>query len=77
VDWLIAPEGAALSAGLFWKDNNLNKSADADDIRTNTRIINGGFNGLHDRIERLNDAKQGLAEMARMPDFSDVQGGVA
>ena len=53
-------EGAARSVALFWKDNGLNESADADDIRTNTRILNGGYNGLIDRTARLVEAKRGL-----------------
>lgn len=51
---------ASRSAGWFWKSHNLNGSADDDDIRVNTRIINGGFNGLNERIKRLAEAKHGL-----------------
>lgn len=54
------PENAARSAGWFWATHNLNASADANDIRTNTRIINGGANGLLDRTQRLVEAKRGL-----------------
>lgn len=54
------PDNAARSAGWFWATHNLNASADANDIRANTRIINGGYNGLNDRMERLADAKKGL-----------------
>ena len=53
-------EYAARSAGWFWATHNLSASADANDIRTNTKIINGGYNGLQDRMERLADAKRGL-----------------
>ena len=60
VEWLMMPEGASRSAGLFWKDNRCNESADRDDLRANTRIINGGHNGLADRMDRLIDAKKGL-----------------
>lgn len=60
VGWLQTPEGAARSAGLFWRDNNLNFSADADNIKLNTRVINGGYNGLLDRTQRLVEAKRGL-----------------
>lgn len=48
-DYLLTPEGAVRSAGWFWSVNNLNATADRGDIRGNTRIINGGFNGLADR----------------------------
>lgn len=60
VEWLQTPMGAARSAGLFWHDNNLNHSADADDMHRNTRIINGGSNGILDRIQRLVETKRGL-----------------
>jgi putative chitinase len=54
------PQNAARSAGWFWAVHNLNASADANDIRTNTRIINGGYTGLLDRTQRLIEAKRGL-----------------
>lgn len=60
VEWLMTPEGASRSAGLFWQDNRCNESADRDDLRTNTRIVNGGYNGLADRTDRLAEAKRGL-----------------
>jgi putative chitinase len=42
----------------FWKDRNLNKYADADDLRTVTKRINGGSNGMADRQFKLNKAKR-------------------
>jgi predicted chitinase len=36
-------------AGWFWSKNQLNALADADDLSTLTRRINGGLNGLDDR----------------------------
>ena len=47
-------EGAVMSAVWFWNTRNLNALADQDDIRGITRRINGGFNGLDDRIARYN-----------------------
>lgn len=41
----------------FWKAHNLNILADNEDIKSMTRIINGGFNGLDDRIARYNRYK--------------------
>ena len=35
----------------FWHTNNLNRYADQGDIEMVTRRINGGYNGLNDRIE--------------------------
>lgn len=49
--YLETHEGATVSAGWFWDENNLNQFADAKDIRTLTRRINGGLNGLEDRID--------------------------
>ena len=51
------PELAADVAGWFWQSRKLNARADADDIRAVTRRINGGYNGLADRIEYLRRAK--------------------
>ena len=36
-----------------WDDGNLNAAADQDDIRTITRVINGGLNGLKERTAWL------------------------
>ncbi|MEB3338696.1 MAG: glycoside hydrolase family 19 protein [Leptolyngbyaceae bacterium] len=49
---------AARSAGWYWDTRKLNGDADQDDVRTVTKIINGGFNGLEDRIHFLQAAKK-------------------
>ena len=49
-------EGAVKSACWFWKTNNLNQYADAGDILTMTKRINGGTVGLEDRIKHYNHA---------------------
>jgi putative chitinase len=46
---VITSEHALKPALQEWTDNNLNVSADRNDIRTITRRINGGFIGLADR----------------------------
>jgi putative chitinase len=51
------PELAADVAGWFWAQKKLNALADADNVRAVTRRINGGYNGLADRIEYLARAK--------------------
>jgi putative chitinase len=57
------PEIAAVpSIGLhtaleYWADRKLNALADADDIRTITRKINGGLNGYEDRKKHLAQLK--------------------
>ena len=48
---------AALSAGLFWRAKRLNRWADAQDFAELTRRINGGFNGIDDRIDYLTRGK--------------------
>lgn len=49
---------ACLSAAWYWSINKLNEFADKDDIQLITRRINGGFNGLEDRKNYLDRAKQ-------------------
>jgi putative chitinase len=49
-------EGAAQSACWFWETNNLNRWADAGDILTLTKRINGGTIGLADRIKHYEHA---------------------
>lgn len=44
------------SALWFWNKNNLNKFADASDIKGMTKVINGGYIGLEDRIKHYNHA---------------------
>ena len=48
-EYLQTFEGAAQSACWFWETNNLNALADAGDILTMTKRINGGTIGLEDR----------------------------
>ena len=46
---LLEPIYAMRSAGWFWKTNNLNRFADAKDIKGMTKVINGGEIGLAQR----------------------------
>lgn len=55
------PQWAAESAAWFWEVNGLNELADRDQFNTITRRINGGLNGLADRIEIWERAKKVLA----------------
>jgi putative chitinase len=50
------------SACWFWETNNLNKWADAGDVLTATKRINGGTIGLEDRIKHYNHALHVLGE---------------
>jgi putative chitinase len=56
-DFLQTFEGAVQSACWFWENNNLNQYADADDILTMTKRINGGTIGLEDRKRHYEHAK--------------------
>lgn len=53
-------EGAVQSACFFWDTNKLNVEADAGDIKTMTKKINGGAIGLADRIKHYNHALEVL-----------------
>ena len=48
-EYLATFEGAAQSACWYWEQNNLNRFADANDVKGLTRAINGGYIGLEDR----------------------------
>lgn len=54
------PLYATLSAGWFWNLRNLNTYADKDLAREITKRINGGYNGLSDRLMYLSRAKKVL-----------------
>jgi putative chitinase len=49
-------EGAAQSACWFWETRKLNDYADRGDIKGMTKIINGGYIGLEDRISHFEHA---------------------
>jgi len=51
VAWLQIPEGACRSAAWFWHTHGCDATADAFDIVTNTKQINGGENGLQQRTD--------------------------
>jgi len=58
VEYTKTPEGAIMSAGWFWDANHINKIS--DDIHATSRRINGGDNGLKERIELYEKAKEVL-----------------
>ena len=57
---LALPEYAARSAGWFWKTHGLNELADAGDQRAVTRRVNGGYNGLLERLAFFETARKVL-----------------
>ncbi|MHB1372932.1 MAG: glycoside hydrolase family 19 protein [Thauera sp.] len=62
-DWVAERYGVE-SAVYFWEKNGLNALADADDLSTLTRRINGGLNGYEDRYALLMKARRVLSELA-------------
>lgn len=48
--WLMTPEGACRSAGWFWSTHGLNALADAGDQTAVSKRVNGGTNGLAERL---------------------------
>lgn len=60
--WLELPRYAARSAGWYWESHGCNVPAEVGNIRAVTRIINGGYNGLDDRIDLYNKAKLALVD---------------
>jgi putative chitinase len=81
-EYLQTFEGAVQSACWFWETNNLNQWADAGDILTLTKRINGGTIGLDDRIKHYKhalhvlggDSSDGASHVAESsgPDMSTV-----
>jgi putative chitinase len=55
-EYLATFEGAAQSACWYWEQNNLNRFADANDVKGLTRAINGGYIGLEDRQKHTEHA---------------------
>lgn len=64
VAWLVTPEGACRSAGWFWKTHGLNQLADTGDQVAVTRRVNGGTNGLAERLALYSTAVKVLSKPA-------------
>ena len=58
---LESPANACRSAAWFWKTRHLNELADKSDFVAITKKINGGTNGLNDRLAYYDRAKIALA----------------
>ena len=61
-DLLESPRWAALSAGAYWDDHELNALADKGLIERMSKIINGGTHGLADRKARYARAMRVFAQ---------------
>lgn len=60
-EMLEEPRNAARSAAWWWANNGCNELADAGNFHALTRRINGGLNGIDDRLERWERAIGALA----------------
>ena len=54
IAYIETKDGAVESACWFWTKNNLNNLADTSNLTAMTKVINGGNNGLSDRVEHYN-----------------------
>lgn len=54
-DLLLTEANALISALWYWNKHKINLLADKNDIKAVTKTINGGYNGLKDRTELLNE----------------------
>lgn len=57
-EWLECPQWATMSACWWWNNRGLNALADRDELTNITKQINGGKNGLQDRLKYLGRAKK-------------------
>lgn len=63
---------ATLSAAEYWYDHGGNHLADKGEFERLTKVINGGLNGLPDRIARLERAKRALRQSEPIADPEPV-----
>jgi putative chitinase len=54
------PTNAARIAAWYWRTRHINGFSDAADVQGATRAINGGLNGLADRMQRYQVARDAL-----------------
>ena len=61
-DWVTYDKNFALMSAIwFWNAHNLNHYADIGDLKQMTKIINGGYLGLEDRIAHYNECIKELS----------------
>ena len=63
-EYMMTLEGAIESGFWYWSKNNLNIYCDRDDIEGLTKKINGGLNGLEDRIRLYKLCKEVLKDFS-------------
>lgn len=59
-EYLATFAGAVQSACWFWETADLNALADSGDIKAMTKVINGGYLGLEDRVKHYEHIKEVL-----------------
>jgi len=69
IKFLETQEGSLVSACWFWDEHDLNSYADEENIKAMTRVINGGYNGLEDRIRYYEKAYYAIQDSK---DFSST-----
>lgn len=57
-EWLAQQPGCQKASMFFWLTHGLNELADKDDARTISKRINGGWNGLAQRLYYMRVAKR-------------------
>ena len=75
IPYLETKKGALETACWFWTVNGLNALAEKGDMRTLTKRINGGFNGLEDRMHYYHIATRVLGGEANVSAPSVVRTG--
>jgi len=61
IEYLETAEGAMMSAAWFWDSRDINVQADRGAITAVTKLVNGGTNGLAERIETYKHALEVLS----------------
>jgi putative chitinase len=65
------PEVGFRIAAAFWKSHGLNELADKQEFKEITHRINGGYNGLKERVNYYNKAKAALSMSTEITDSGD------
>jgi hypothetical protein len=55
--WSLSRRSRSVAPYAEWAESKVNKPADADDLRTVTKLVNGGLIGLSERKQWLAKAK--------------------
>lgn len=58
--------GGIMAAAWFWEENDINRLADTPGVADETRKINGGENGLADRMRRFDAMVSAMLDLERI-----------